>query len=120
MVVKNRLHRSELAIPGSNRRMLEKPRTCPERMEAMVFGVADYAAAFGCEGKWAIHPSQVAGVSAPPGRHMGHAGAIISTESDTACAKMDAMEALGLYVAHNPAPIGQTVLKAMQEHGIKF
>ena len=60
----------------------------------------------------------VAGIAAPPGRRMGHAGAIISSESDTASAKMDAMEALGLYVARNPAHIGQTVLKAMQEHGI--
>ncbi len=61
----------------------------------------------------------VAGVSAPPGRRMGHAGAIIASESDTAGAKMDAMEALGLYVARNPAHIGQTVLCAMQECGIK-
>ncbi|MEY4195747.1 MAG: hypothetical protein RLZZ226_2115, partial [Pseudomonadota bacterium] len=44
--------------------------------------------------------------------------AIISGESDTANAKMDAMEALGLYVARNPAHIGQTVLKAMQANGI--
>jgi len=61
----------------------------------------------------------VAGVAAPVGRRMGHAGAIISSESDTAKAKMDAMEALGLYVARNPAHIGRTVLQAMQEHGIK-
>ena len=61
----------------------------------------------------------VAGVSAPPGRRMGHAGAIIASESDTARAKMDTMEALGLYVARNPALIGQTVLQAMREHGIK-
>ena len=60
----------------------------------------------------------VAGVAAPAGRRMGHAGAIISGESDTANAKMDAMEALGLYVARNPAHIGQTVLKAMQANGI--
>jgi succinyl-CoA synthetase alpha subunit len=61
----------------------------------------------------------VAGVAAPAGRRMGHAGAIISSEEDTAKAKMDAMEALGLYVARNPAQIGQTVLRAMQENGIK-
>jgi succinyl-CoA synthetase alpha subunit/malate-CoA ligase subunit alpha len=61
----------------------------------------------------------VAGVSAPAGRRMGHAGAIIASESDTAAAKMDTMEALGLYVARNPAHIGQTVLRAMQVHGIK-
>jgi succinyl-CoA synthetase alpha subunit/malate-CoA ligase subunit alpha len=62
----------------------------------------------------------VAGLAAPVGRRMGHAGAIISSEADTAGAKMDAMEALGLYVARNPAQIGQTVLRAAQERGIKF
>jgi succinyl-CoA synthetase alpha subunit/malate-CoA ligase subunit alpha len=61
----------------------------------------------------------VAGVAAPAGRRMGHAGAIISNEADTASAKMDAMEALGLYVARNPAHIGETVLRAMTERGIE-
>jgi len=61
----------------------------------------------------------VAGIAAPAGRRMGHAGAIISSEADTASAKMDAMEALGLYVARNPAHIGQTVLRAMTERGIE-
>lgn len=60
----------------------------------------------------------VAGVAAPAGRRMGHAGAIISSEADTAKAKMDAMEALGHYVARNPALIGETVLNAMQERNI--
>ncbi len=60
----------------------------------------------------------VAGLSAPPGRRMGHAGAIIAGEDDTAKAKMDAMEELGLYVARNPAQIGETVMKALRENGI--
>ncbi len=51
----------------------------------------------------------VAGSSAPVGRRMGHAGAIIAGESDTATAKMDTIEALGLAVVRNPAQIGQTV-----------
>ncbi|MBT8117235.1 MAG: succinate--CoA ligase subunit alpha [Gammaproteobacteria bacterium] len=50
----------------------------------------------------------VAGVSAPPGRRMGHAGAIISGEADTATAKMDRMEDLGVHVVRNPALIGET------------
>ena len=50
----------------------------------------------------------VAGVSAPPGRRMGHAGAIISGEADTANAKMDMMEELGVHVVRNPAKIGET------------
>lgn len=60
----------------------------------------------------------VAGIAAPAGRRMGHAGAIISGEADTASAKMDAMESLGLYVARNPAHIGQTVRRAMKDHGL--
>jgi succinyl-CoA synthetase alpha subunit len=60
----------------------------------------------------------VAGASAPPGRRMGHAGAIISGASDTANAKMNAMEELGFYVARNPAHIGQTVMRALRENGI--
>ncbi|BCX89477.1 succinyl-CoA synthetase alpha subunit [Methylomarinovum tepidoasis] len=60
----------------------------------------------------------VAGISAPPGRRMGHAGAIISGADDTAKAKMDAMEELGLYVARNPAHIGETVMRALKENGL--
>lgn len=52
--------------------------------------------------------SFVAGVSAPPGRRMGHAGAIISGQADTANAKMDMMEELGMTVVRNPALIGET------------
>ncbi len=50
----------------------------------------------------------IAGVSAPPGRRMGHAGAIISGQADTANAKMDVMEELGVHVVRNPALIGET------------
>jgi succinyl-CoA synthetase alpha subunit len=50
----------------------------------------------------------IAGVSAPQGRRMGHAGAIISGMADTANAKMDAMEELGVHVVRNPALIGET------------
>jgi succinyl-CoA synthetase alpha subunit/malate-CoA ligase subunit alpha len=60
----------------------------------------------------------VAGVSAPRGRRMGHAGAVISGDSDTATAKLDAMEALGLYTVRNPADIGVTVRRALEESGI--
>ncbi len=56
----------------------------------------------------------VAGLSAPAGRRMGHAGAIISSEADTATAKINTMEELGMYVVRNPADIGATVLRAMK------
>jgi len=56
----------------------------------------------------------VAGVSAPAGRRMGHAGAIITGESDTAIAKMNRMEELGVYVVRNPAKIGATINQALK------
>jgi succinyl-CoA synthetase alpha subunit len=59
----------------------------------------------------------VAGVSAPRGRRMGHAGAVIAGDADTATAKLDLMEELGLYVARNPADIGTTVARALGEAG---
>jgi succinyl-CoA synthetase alpha subunit len=59
----------------------------------------------------------VAGASAPRGRRMGHAGAVISGDSDTATAKLHLMERLGLYTVRNPADIGDTVLRAMKEAG---
>ena len=59
----------------------------------------------------------VAGVSAPRVRRMGHAGAFISGDSDTATAKLDVMDGLGLYTVRNPAEIGDTVLRALKEAG---
>ena len=57
----------------------------------------------------------IAGVSAPVGRRMGHAGAIISGESDTAEAKMNRMEELGVHVVRNPAEIGETVARVLTQ-----
>jgi succinyl-CoA synthetase alpha subunit len=59
----------------------------------------------------------IAGVSAPRGRRMGHAGAVIAGDSDTATAKLDAIEGLGHAVVRNPAEIGDTVLRAAKEAG---
>src|SRR4029079_198635 len=59
----------------------------------------------------------VAGVSAPRGRRMGHAGAGIAGDSHKATAKLDAIEALGHYTVRNPADIGDTVYRALKEAG---
>jgi succinyl-CoA synthetase alpha subunit len=54
----------------------------------------------------------IAGATAPPGRRMGHAGAVISGGKDTAAAKMEAMRAAGIHVADSPAALGSTMVKA--------
>ncbi|WP_020530224.1 succinate--CoA ligase subunit alpha [Flexithrix dorotheae] len=55
----------------------------------------------------------IAGQTAPPGRRMGHAGAIIGGADDTAAAKMKIMEECGIHVAVSPADIGETMVKAL-------
>lgn len=56
----------------------------------------------------------VAGQTAPPGRRMGHAGAIIGGADDTAAAKMRIMKECGLLVVESPADIGETMAHALQ------
>ncbi|MCB1563206.1 MAG: succinate--CoA ligase subunit alpha [Alphaproteobacteria bacterium] len=55
----------------------------------------------------------IAGATAPPGKRMGHAGAIISGGDDTAPAKMDAMRAAGFVVSESPAGLGDAVKRAL-------
>ncbi|PPK87513.1 succinyl-CoA synthetase alpha subunit [Neolewinella xylanilytica] len=55
----------------------------------------------------------IAGQTAPKGRTMGHAGAIVGGHEDTAEAKMKIMEECGLHVVKSPADIGTTMLKAL-------
>ncbi|MDW7674250.1 MAG: succinate--CoA ligase subunit alpha [Bacillota bacterium] len=60
----------------------------------------------------------IGGQTAPPGKRMGHAGAIISGGKGTAAEKIKILEECGVKIADNPAVIGETLVAALKEEGI--
>ncbi len=58
----------------------------------------------------------IAGRTAPPGRRMGHAGAVISGGNDTAAFKVDFMRAAGIHVVDSPAALGTGMLEALRKN----
>jgi succinyl-CoA synthetase alpha subunit len=101
---------------------LEAFEADPETKAVMMFGeiggsAEEEAAAFIGSSMTKPVVSYIAGVTAPPGRKMGHAGAIVSGGKGTADAKMAALEAAGAKVGRNPTEAGELMLGIVREHG---
>jgi len=94
----------------------------PDTKAVMMFGeiggsAEEEAAAFIASEMTKPVVSYIAGMTAPPGRKMGHAGAIVSGGKGTAAAKMEALTAAGALVGNNPTEAGELMVGVVRDHG---
>ncbi|HXQ18890.1 MAG TPA: succinate--CoA ligase subunit alpha [Acidimicrobiales bacterium] len=107
-------------VPGTNFiDCLEAFQADPDTRAVMMIGEiggSEEERAAGFIGAQMTKPvvAYIAGVTAPPGRKMGHAGAIISGSQGTAQAKMDALSAAGVSVAANPTEAGERMVEVVR------
>jgi succinyl-CoA synthetase alpha subunit len=109
-------------IGTSQREALElfeaDPDTAAVVLIGEIGGTAEQEAADYISGMAKPVVSFIAGATAPPGRRMGHAGAIIAGKAGTAAAKQQALRDAGAEVVESPSQIGSTMQRVLQEQGL--